>query len=152
MSSHFDEMPHVYFHKKYISLTRQDVIRGDKQYLYSGGTGVSECLQHLNNLNHVCGSTLIIVDSIAKSIGIKLNALKEKPEGIQFPPDQGLKTLVEDSTRTSQTFLNRMEILEEKISNLQVEKIQELVMQVQRINPDVMQEILNIVNRIDTKV
>lgn len=141
MSTSFNDVPHIYIQKKYIALTRQDVARGEKAFLYSGGNGVLSCIQQLNNLNHVCGNTLITVDTIARQLGIKLTTFKDRLEGISIP-DQGLKSLVEDQVQTMKILSQRISHLEDKISNIPFDKITNLLEQMQKLNPDVLQELL----------
>jgi hypothetical protein len=125
MPNPLTSMPHVYFNKKYIGLRHQNVTVHPPPFAYAGNKGVESCVQQLNNINAISGSSLVMLTSMCNLFGIPSKHFFQGGEEdiistipkptIKFPQfhDSGLKLLVE-------TLDQNIKILHDKIENLSV--------------------------------
>ena len=70
MPNPLTSMPHVYFNKKYIGLRHQNVTVHPPPFAYSRTKGIESCVQQLNNINAVIGSSLVMLTSMCHLFGI----------------------------------------------------------------------------------
>ncbi|WBK62457.1 aphid transmission factor [Dregea volubilis virus 2] len=135
-------VPHIYFNKKYITLNRQDISRGTLTYGYSGGNGIQGCLHHLNNINSVSASCLLLLSFICHKLGINNPLIKEE---LDYIPSRGLADLIpssSDPTRDTREISVKLISLQE-----QVDKIETKISKLERT----IEKILEIAKSIDTK-
>lgn len=95
--SSFNNVPHIYFQKKYITLNRQDLNRGVQSYFYTGGNGISGCIAQLNNVNSITSGCLILLSHICYKLGIKNPIVKDE---LDDRPTYGLQDLLPSSSES----------------------------------------------------
>lgn len=163
--------PHIFFNKKYIGLKHQNVTVNPPPYTYHGGRGIDGCLNHLNNINSVLGSVLIMVTSLTSMFGFQPkhifsggdSDIEDFPKPTKNPQffDNGLKDLVsnvsttlgtlEKDYKTSKVLLENMHLrlqsLEQKLGSLD-----SLQNSIQGIDLQKIEQILTVVQNIDQKV
>ncbi|UME39642.1 aphids associated protein [Pueraria virus A] len=137
--------PHIYSNKKYITLNRQDINRGTLTYLYSGGRGIDGCLHHLNNINTVSSSCLLLLSFICSKLGIKNPIIKEE---LDFIPSRGIADLIPSSSENP--LKKDLEDVSRKLVSLQ-EQVQKMQSKLEGLDTEILKKILRHAESVDNK-
>jgi hypothetical protein len=168
MPNPLTSMPHVYFNKKYIGLRHQNVTVHPPPFAYSGSKGIESCVQQLNNINAVSGSSLVMLASMCHLFGIPSKHFFQGGEEdiistipkptIRFPQfhDSGLKLLIETLDQNVRILQDKIEnlsvrtsLIENKLSN--IDKLQTQLAKVATLDISKIDKVLELVQNIDLK-
>jgi hypothetical protein len=168
MPNPLTSMPHVYFNKKYIGLRHQNVTVRPPPFAYSGTKGIESCVQQLNNINAVIGSSLIMLASMCHLFGIPSKHFFQGGEEdiistipkptIRFPQfhDSGLKSLVEILDQNIRILHDKIENLSVRTSLIEtklsvIDKLQPQLASIATLDISKIDKILDLLQNIDLK-
>jgi hypothetical protein len=161
-------MPHVYFNKKYIGLRHQNVTVHPPPFAYSGTKGIESCVQQLNNINAVIGSSLVMLTSMCHLFGIPSKHFFQGGEEdiistipkptLKFPQfqDSGLKLLVETLDQNIKILHDKIETLSVRTSLIEtklsaIDKLQPQLASIATLDISKIDKILDLLQNIDLK-